>query len=116
MALCSWLCVTTGGAAAAEGGRHEWQSVNADMSPGEYRASYRHNQRIIRDFVESHSKNALTSIGVPKSGVKLMGAAAGLAAGQDAKFYLNKSKLMALEVKDATDDDRALFFGIKLDW
>ena len=86
------------------------------MSEGEYRSSYRHNQRIVRDFVKSYSENTLTSMGVPKSGVKLMGVAAGLAAGQDAKLYLNKSKFMALELKDATEDDRAVFFGIKLDW
>ena len=96
--------------------RHEWQTVNGEMSEGEYRSSYRHNQRIVRDFVKSYSENTLTSMGVPKSGVKLMGVAAGLAAGQDAKLYLNKSKFMALELKDATEDDRAVFFGIKLDW
>jgi hypothetical protein len=86
------------------------------MSTGDYRHSYRHNRRIVRDFVKSYSESTLTSIGVPKTGVKLMGAAAGVAAGQDAKLYLNKSKIMALELKDATEDDRAVFFGIKLDW
>ena len=86
------------------------------MSAGEYRGSYRHNQRIVRDFVKSYSESTLDSIGVPKMGVKLMGAAAGLATGQDAKLYLNKSKIMALELKDATEDDRAVFFGIKMNW
>jgi hypothetical protein len=96
--------------------RHEWQSVSGDMSQDDYRYSYRHNQRIVRNFVKSYSESTLTSIGVPKTGVKLMGAAAGMAAGQDAKLYLNKSKLMALELRDATESDRALFFGFKLDW
>lgn len=86
------------------------------MSASEYKGSYRHNKRIVRDFVKSYSESTLSSIGVPKTGVKLMGAAAGLAAGQDAKLYLNKSKIMALELKDATQDDRAVFFGIKMDW
>ena len=86
------------------------------MSQDDYRYSYRHNQRIVRNFVKSYSESTLTSIGVPKTGVKLMGAAAGLAAGQDAKLYLNKSKLMALELRDATESDRALFFGFSLDW
>ena len=86
------------------------------MSEGDYRYYSRHNQRIVRNFFKSYSENTLTSIGVPKTGVKLMGAAAGLAAGQDAKLYLNKSKLMALELKDATESDRALFFGFKMDW
>ena len=96
--------------------RHEWQTVSGNMSAGEYRNSYRHNQRIVRNFVKSYSESTLTSIGVPKSGVRLMGAAAGLAVGQDARLYLNDSKIMALELKDATVDDRAVFFGIKLDW
>ena len=55
-------------------------------------------------------------MGVPKTGVKVLGAAAGLAAGKDARLYLNDSKIMALELRDATEDDRALFFGISLDW
>ena len=86
------------------------------MSAGEYKGSYRHNQRIVRDFVKSYSDSTLTSMGIPKTGGKLMGAAAGLAAGQDARLYLNKSKIMAIEVKDATENDRAVFFGIKMDW
>lgn len=96
--------------------RHAWQSVSGDMSAGDYRSSYRHNQRIVRDFVKSYSESTLTSIGIPKTGVKLMGAAAGLAVGQDARLYLNKSKIMALELRDATEHDRAVFFGIKMDW
>jgi hypothetical protein len=96
--------------------RHEWQSISGDMSASEYRQSYRHNQRIVRDFVKNYSESALTSVGVPKTGVKVLGAAAGLAAGKDARLYLNDSKIMALELRDATEDDRALFFGISLDW
>jgi len=96
--------------------RHEWRSVRGDMSAGDYRNSYRHNQRIVRDFFKSYSESTLTSIGISKTGVKLMGAAAGLAAGQDARLYLNKSKIMAIEVKDATENDRAVFFGINMDW
>ena len=96
--------------------RHEWQSVSGDMSASEYRQSYRHNQRIVRDFVKNYSESTLTSMGVPKTGVRVLGAAAGLAAGKDARLYLNDSKIMALELRDATEDDRALFFGISLDW
>jgi hypothetical protein len=86
------------------------------MSAGDYRNSYRHNQRIVRDFFKSYSESTLTSIGISKTGVKFMGAAAGMAAGQDARLYLNKSKIMAIEVKDATENDRAVFFGINMDW
>jgi hypothetical protein len=99
-----------------EPAHYEWQSVNGDMTASEYRQSYRHNQRIVRDFVKNYSESTLTSMGVPKTGVKVLGAAAGLAAGKDARLYLNDSKIMALELRDATEDDRALFFGISLDW
>jgi hypothetical protein len=118
LTVCNYVCAADRGSESFghKPDRHEWQTVTGDMSAGEYRNSYRHNQRIVRDFVKSYSESTLTSIGVPKSGVKLMGAAAGLAAGQDARLYLNKSKIMALEFKDATEDDRAVFFGIKMDW
>jgi hypothetical protein len=99
-----------------ESAQHEWQSVNGDMTASEYRQAYRHNQRMVRDFVKNYSESTLTSMGVPKTGVKVLGAAAGLAAGKDARLYLNDSKIMALELRDATEDDRALFFGISLDW
>ncbi len=123
--ISAFLLVTSTSVLAADGGaetedskpaRHEWQSVSGEMSASEYRQSYRHNQRVIRDFVKNYSESTLTSVGVPKTGVKLLGAAAGLAAGQDARLYLNDSKIMALELRDASGDDRALFFGIKLDW
>jgi len=118
LAACCSVCAADRGSETSghKPDRHEWQTVSGNMSAGEYRNSYRHNQRIVRDFVKSYSEGTLTSIGVPKPGVRLMGAAAGLAVGQDARLYLNDSKIMALELKDATEDDRAVFFGIKLDW
>ena len=118
LTACCAVCAADGGAQTSnhKPDRHEWQSVSGDMSEGEYRNSYRHNQRIVRKFVKSYSESTLASIGIPESGVKFMGAAAGLAAGQDARLYLNDSKIMALELKDATEDDRAVFFGIKIDW
>jgi hypothetical protein len=44
-----------------------------------------------------------------------MGAAVGMAV-RDARFHLNESKTLALELKDVADDNRALFLGIKMDW
>jgi len=118
LTACCSVCAADRGSESSghKPNRHEWQIVSGDMSEGDYRNSYRHNQRIVRDFVKSYSHSALTSIGIPKTGVKLMGAAVGLVAGQDVKLYLNKSKIMALELRDATEDDRAVFFGIKMDW
>ena len=93
-----------------------WREFDPNMSNEEYEDSCRDNQRFIRKFITGYSENALTSVGVPKAGVDFMGVAAGLAAGQNARFYLNDSKLFAVEIKDATQDDRAVFLGVSLDW
>ena len=117
MACCSVCAADSGSQTSGDKPeRREWQAVSGDMSTGEYRSAYRHNQRIVREFVKSYSESALMSIGIPKSWVQFTSAAAGLAAGQDARFYLNDSKIMVLELKDATEDERAVFFGIKIDW
>ena len=124
--LVSALVLTASSAACAEDSalltvgqaqdRQRWQLFDDGMSPTQYRDAYRHNQHLILDYVKTYSTDTLRSAGVPKAGINLMGAAAGLATGQDATFYLNKSRLFAVEVKDATDADRSLMFGIKLDW
>lgn len=115
---CFSACVADSG--SQTGGnpsdRHEWQAVSGDMSMDEYRDAYRHNQRIVSDSVKSYSESALTSIGIPKSGVKFISAATGLAVGQDANFYLDERKIMALELKDTAHDERAVLFRIKIDW
>ena len=61
------------------------------------------------------SSAGASSAGLLSAGASTL-AAAGLAAGQDARLYLNKSKIMAIEVKDATENDRAVCFGINMDW
>ena len=126
--VVSALVLTASSAACAEDSgflsvgqatdRHntEWRMYGENMSPSQYRDAYRHNQDLVLDYVKSYSKNTLRSVGIPKAGINLMGTAAGLAAGRDAKFYLNKSKLLALEVKDAVGSERSLMFGIKVDW
>lgn len=94
----------------------ELLSVDADMTVGEYRQACRDNQRQIRQFVESYSENTLLSLGLPKRGVHMMGALAGAAATQNATLYLNDEKSFAIDIKDAAQDDRAIYFGFKLDW
>ena len=93
-----------------------WRNFDANMSDREYEDACRDNQRYIRKFLTAYSEGTLSSMGVPKAGVNFMGAAAGLATGQDAKFYLNDSKLFAVEVKDATQEDRGIFLGVRYDW
>ncbi len=93
-----------------------WQTYTNDLSDQEYRSISRHNQRRVRNFFESYSENTLLAMGIPKTGVKVIGVAAGLAASQDATLYLNKSRFLALEFKDLVKDKRTVFFGIKMDW
>jgi hypothetical protein len=95
---------------------HEWQTFSTGMSDQQYRSVYRHNKHRISRFVKSYSKNALLSMGIPKTGIKVLGVAAGLAANRDATLYLNKSKILALQFKDVVNDDRTMFLGLKMDW
>lgn len=95
--------------------RNQWRTVDAGMSSEEYQTAYRRNLRLVRNTLKSYSKDALTSIGIPEPGINLMSAAVGLAV-HDATFHLNKSKTLALELRDVADDDRTFFLGVKLNW
>lgn len=94
----------------------ELQSLGADMTADEYRQAYQNNQKRILRFIESYSENTLLSLGVPKKGIHMMGAVAGAAVTQNATLYLNDEKSFAIDIKDAAEDDRAIYFGFKLDW
>ena len=96
--------------------RYRLYNVDATMSEGEYRQAYRNNRGQIQNFIEDYSESSLTALGIPRKGVHLIGAAAGVAITQDATFYINKSKFLAIEVKDAAETDRAVLFGFKVDW
>lgn len=95
--------------------RQQWRTVDTSMSTEEYETAYRRNLRVVRNTLKSYSKEAFASVGVPAAGVEFLGAAVGLAV-RDASFHLNKSKTLALELKDVADEDRTLFLGIKMDW
>ncbi len=93
-----------------------WQTFSTSMSDQQYRNTYKNNQRQMGKFLKSYSENTLLSVGIPKAGIKILGVAAGLATNRDATLYLNKSRILALQVKDAANDNRAMFIGIKMDW
>jgi len=93
-----------------------WQTFTTDMSDQQYRSAYRNNQHRIGKYLKTYSENTLLSMGVPKTGIRILGVAAGLAANRDATLYLNKSRILALELKDVANDDRTMFVGIKMDW
>ncbi|MEN8132858.1 MAG: hypothetical protein ABFS45_22300 [Pseudomonadota bacterium] len=92
-----------------------WHRTDVNMSPQEYDEIYNHNKRFILKNLMSYSENALDLIGMPEQGINLMGAALGLVF-NDSKLNLNKSKTLALVIKDVRDSDRTLHFGVNLDW
>ncbi len=86
------------------------------MTADEYKQAYRSNQRQILKYIESYSESTLMAIGIPKKGVAALGAVAGAAVTQEATVYLNSSKSLAIDIKDAAQDNRAIFFAIKHEW
>jgi hypothetical protein len=96
--------------------KYHWRSIDVGMSAEEYRQAYRENQDQLTDFVEDYSESTLMALGIPRKGVHMMGAVAGAAITQEATLYLNSSKSLALDIKDAAEDDRAVYIGFKLDW
>jgi len=96
--------------------RYQLRSIDADMSETEYRQAYRNNRGQIQNFIEDYSESNLTALGIPRTGIHFIGAVAGAAITQNATLYVNKSKFLALEIKDAAEDDRSIFFGLKVDW
>jgi len=92
-----------------------FQRADMNMSPREYEETYSRNRRFVSNTLGSYSKHTLGLIGIPEQGVKVMGAALGMVI-NGARLNLNKSKTLALELKDVSDSDRTLFFGVNLDW
>ena len=98
----------------------QWSPLADDVSLSEYRNTCRHNQRVLRSAVRSYSRSAAQSMGLPKKATQFAEVTAGIATSlltnQDLKFRLNDKKTFALEVKDPSDNDRALFLNYKLKW
>ena len=111
-------CLHAGAAAADSSNNDQFdlRSVDATMTADEYRDAYRSNQHRIRRFIKSYSENTLISLGIPRQGVRALGIIGAAAVTQDASFYLNSGKSLAIDIKDAAQDDRALFFAIKHRW
>lgn len=93
----------------------QWLTIDADMSPSEYRRAYRQNQRLVVDLMEFHSKRALASTGVSERAIGVVGTAA-LAPVRDTRFHLNSSKTMAVEFQDVMARHRTLFLEFKKKW
>jgi hypothetical protein len=102
-------------ASGSESQQSPWRTIDAGMSPADYRQAYRQNQRLVVDFVEFHSKRALASTGISERAIGLVGTAALLPL-RNTRFHLNSSKTMAVEFQDVTDNDRALLLEFKRKW
>lgn len=115
----SLLCALLGRQAAAaslDSSRYQLKPVDATMSAGEYEYACHRNQQKIRKFVTHYSENKLLSLGMSRTSIRVVGALAGAAITQGATLYLNDGKWLALDIKDAGQDDRAILFGIRHKW
>lgn len=102
-------------AAGYEKQQSRWLTIDADMSPSEYRRVYRQNRRQVVDFMEFHSKRALASTGISERAIGVVGTAALLPV-RDTRFHLNSSKTMAVEFQDVMGGDRTLLLEFKKKW
>ena len=89
--------------------------VDINNSPNDNEILYQRNRRYLRDALKTYSQQALSLIGVPNQTVNMMGATVGFVI-NGAKLHLNDSKTLAIELKDVTTHDPALYFGYKLAW
>lgn len=93
----------------------QFQEVNTQMTPQEYRDAFHYNQRITLKAMETSLKGAAVSLGVSEDHAELVGAAIGLAV-SGAEFNLNKRKGLSLELDDPAETDRSLMLKWKLHW
>jgi hypothetical protein len=124
LAAAALLCVATTGMAEHDlspvgelfqPGGSRWQDIDSGMSAEDYQSSSRQNLRLVRKSAKYFILQTSASAGIPEQGVALTGAALGLVL-EGAKFNLNESKTMALELDDVTGEDRAISLRFKLDW
>ena len=112
LAACSTVCAEVESYSAGtslETPHDQWRTTDPHMSPAQYRAASRHNQRVVLDLLE----DTLASLGVSAGKLAVVSTAASLAAG-DPKIRLNK--MMSLQLNDATERDRSLFLNFSYSW
>lgn len=99
-------------------GNAQLATVNAEMQPEIYHRVYRRNQHQLRKAAKNYTMETLRSVGVPETGIRLMGTVAGVAAGSDVNFKLAKSRYtrLALEFRDVIETDRRAVLEIRFRW
>ena len=101
---------------------HQWgfrqqhlQGVDMNAASHEYKELTRRNQKILKNTLTSYTTNTLKSIGMPDLGISLLGNTVGLVT-QGARLKLNESTTLDMELWDVNNPERALYFGVTLDW
>jgi len=89
--------------------------VDPNMSRQEYEGISKRNRRYVLNNLRSYSENTLETIGMPETGIKVLGAALDFAL-DGSRLNLYKSKVLCLRLKDVKDSDRALYFDVGFDW
>ena len=93
----------------------QFQRPDMNMPTREYEETYSRSRIFVNDTLSSNSKHAPGSSGIHEHSVNLIVDALGMVI-NGARLNLNKSKTLALELKDVSDSDRTLYFGVNLDW
>lgn len=91
--------------------QRQWQNFDLNMSPKEYETAYRDNRRFARDI----AKDTLLSLGIPNTGVNVVGAAVALTVSKT-KIPLNRSDTLGLELRNLINEDRRFLLRFKVDW
>jgi hypothetical protein len=89
--------------------------IDTNTTPRKYDKICKENQRLVLKSLRSYSESALESLGMPQQGMGLVSATLGLVF-NEARLNLNKSKTLSLEIKDVTDSNPTVYFGVNLDW
>jgi hypothetical protein len=91
--------------------KSQWRAVDSRMTPDEYRAASRQNWRAVRRALT----DGLSDLGVSETSTRVAGAIVGLAVGEP-EIHLNRRKTLALQFKDAAEEDRSIFLNYNLAW
>jgi len=89
--------------------------IDPHMSLQEYEGISKRNRRYVLNNLRSYSENTLETLGMPETGIKVLGAALDFAL-DGSRLNLYKSKVLSLRLKDVKDSDRALYLDVGFDW
>ncbi len=93
----------------------QWGNVHLGMSPDHYGKVSRDNMRTLKKSAQHLISGGLTTLGIPKGGMALTGAAIGLAT-NSLKFNLDKEKRLRLDFNNVTSGKRGVYLNFNLDW